>query len=137
MDNVYLKVSLAAPALVLDFSAFVFKKTFISDWEHNKGLMDGWYRSGTFSISAPLSGWCKLFTEMSKMDSAAYHDRIAILALSIYTQMRNYDPAISAINMPDFIGEDDPVLLKRGLFEIEMLNITNIEKSQTPFKIEM
>ncbi len=137
MDNVYLKVSLAAPALVLDFSAFIFKQAFINDWEHNKGLMDGWYRSGMFSISAPLNGWCKLFTAMSKMDSATYHDRVAILALSIYTQMRNYDSAISAIDMPDFINEDDPVLLKKGLFEIEMMNITNIEKSQSPFKVEI
>lgn len=138
MDNTpHIKVSLAAPAAVLDFLSFLYRVTFINEWQDNKGLLDGFYRVGMFSIAAPVSSWEKLFLAMKRLDPIYFHDRIGLLVFATFLQVRKFDQTFENIqDMPDFVNLNDPVLLKRGLFEIEMANITNVEKSGTSFSIE-
>lgn len=137
MDDIpHIKVSFAAPAAVLDFLSFVYRITFIDEWTNNKRLMDGFYRAGMFSISAPVESWKKLFFAMKRLDPIYFHDRVGLLVFATFLQVRKFDRTLDIQDMPDFVNINDPVLIKRGLFEIEMMNITNVEKSNIEFSIE-
>ena len=138
MEEKYIRVSFAAPAVVLNFLSFLYRITFIDEWQKNKGLMNNFYRSGTFSVAAPVSAWVDFFNTMKGLNPVYFHDRIGLLVFAVYLQISKFDDAFDAIkDMPDFVSTDDPILIKKGLFEIEMTNITNIEKSTTPFDVDI
>ena len=137
MEDKYIKVSFAAPAVVLNFLSFLYRITFIDEWQKNKGLMTGFFRAGTFSVAAPVSSWVALFNTVKSLNPIYFHDRIGLLVFAVYLQIRKFDDAFDTIkDMPDFVSTDDPILIKKGLFEIEITNITNIEKSSTPFNVD-
>ena len=138
MEEKYIKISFAAPAVVLNFLSFLYRITFIDEWQKNKGLMNNFYRSGTFSVTAPVSTWVAFFNTVKGLNPVYFHDRIGLLVFAVYLQIRKFDEAFDTIkDMPDFVSMDDPILIKKGLFEIEMTNITNIEKSTTPFDVDI
>ena len=138
MEEKYIRVSFAAPAVVLNFLSFLYRITFIDEWQKNKGLMNNFYRSGTFSITAPVSAWVAFFNTVKGLNPVYFHDRIGLLVFAVYLQISKFDDAFDTIkDMPDFVSTDDPILIKKGLFEIEMTNITNIEKSTTPFDVDI
>ena len=137
VDTRYIKVSFAAPAVVLDFLSFIYRITFIDEWQKNYGTMDGFYRVDMFSIAAPVTSWANLFNHMKQLDPVYFHDRIGLLAFSVFMQIRKFDKVLESIeDMPDFVNINDPVLLKKGLFEIEMTKITNVEKSPIIFFVD-
>ena len=138
MEEKYIRVSFAAPAVVLNFLSFLYRITFIDEWQKNKGLMNNFYRSGTFSVAAPVSAWVAFFNTVKGLNPVYFHDRIGLLVFAVYLQISKFDDAFDTIkDMPDFVSTDDPILIKKGLFEIEMTNITNIEKSTTPFDVDI
>lgn len=136
-DKKYIKVSFVAPAVVLDFLSFLYRIAFINEWKENPGLMDGFYRTSMFSIAAPVESWKQLFVCISTLDPSYFHDRIGLLVFAVFLQTREFDSSFIEIdNMPDFVNDNDPVLIKKGMFELEMGKITNVEEQALKFDIE-
>ena len=133
----YIKVSFAAPATVLDFLSFLYRITFINEWVTNRLTMDGFYRVDMFSVAAPVGSWEVLFQRMKRLDPVYFNDRIGLLVFAVFLQVRKFDPVLEGIEgVPDFVNENDPILIKRGLFEVESGKIISVEKSEVVFLTE-
>lgn len=136
MDD-HIQVSFAAPAVVLDFLSFIYRLSFIDEWKTATNTMDGFYRTGMFTVAAPVGSWVRLFKAMKTLDSSYFSNRVGLLAFAVFVQFRPFAPEFEQFSdMPDFASMDDPVLIKKGLFAYEMDKITFIEKSHTSFAIE-
>ena len=137
VENHFVKVSFASPAVVLDFLSFLYRLAFIDEWEDCQWLMNGFYRVDLFSVAAHTSAWLKLFDRMQHLNPIYFNNRIGLLVFAVFMQVRKFDKSFEAIDkMPDFVSINDPVLIKKGLFEIAMDTITDVERAASPFAVD-
>lgn len=121
-------ISFVAPAVLLDFLAFLYRLSFV-DGKYDPSFVPpiwDWKRISEFEVATHLFHLRNLFKSLDELDEHYFHTRQGMLVFSVYVSLRNH-PAIEDIVLKDRVSENDPVLEKRKLFEACMNDITDIQ----------
>lgn len=120
-----IKVSFAAPGPLQNFLAFLYASQFITHYDKQVELLHGFRRTSPWDLEAPILSWITVFKFLDTLDSSEFMNRTTMLAYAAYVHMKSI-PEISALNLKDRVMEDDPVLVKRGLFEVNFADISEV-----------
>jgi len=118
-------ITFATPAVLLDFTSFLYRVSFLSDYKLNSDLIRHFERTGTFTVSAGVRSWSRLFMYLETLDESYFNNRYGMLIFSIYVSLRNL-PEFAFLQITDRL-ENDPFFEKKKLFESCMNGITNFE----------
>lgn len=121
-----IRVSFAAPGPLQNFLAFLYASQFITHYEQCVDLLTGVRRTSPWDLEAPISKWIEIFKFLDTLESSEFMNRPTMLAYAVYVHMRGID-GINQLQLKDRVAEDDPVLVKRGLFEVNFMDINLVE----------
>ena len=120
------RVSFAAPGPLQNFLAFLYASSFITHYNECPNLLTGFRRVNPWDLEAPVSAWKALFEFLDTLESSEFMNRTTMLAYAVYVHLKSIEE-FKSIELKDRVMEDDPVLVKRGLFEVNFTDITGVE----------